>query len=222
MAQKKLKTAQEYFSRGFKYSEAGKLDLALADYEAGLKLDSLECDIYNNIAGVFTQKKKFDIAIQNYSKAIQCAKSMRNDQKASIFTLNRALCKHEMGDYQEAIKDYSLLVEVDSTTLTSISLELLYLKKYDDAIQNAKKVLNLSKLTEDDKASVALYSAYALMFKGDIDKALEIHKANQDYQFNYATWKEYVKQEFANFRKAGLPTENMSKVESLLGIAQAK
>ena len=60
------------------------------------------------------------------------------------------------------------------------------------------------------------------MFKGEIEKALAIHKAKQDYQFNYETWKEYVTQNFEEFRKAGLPTENMSKVESLLGINKSK
>jgi hypothetical protein len=60
------------------------------------------------------------------------------------------------------------------------------------------------------------------MLKGNLDAAVAIHKANRDYTFAYAAWKVYVEQEFTEFRKAGLPTENMSKVEAVLGIAQAK
>ena len=65
-------------------------------------------------------------------------------------------------------------------------------------------------------------SFYAQMFKGDIDAAMAIHKTNKGYKFGYTTWKQYVSEHFAAFRKAGLPTENMSKFESLLGISATK
>ncbi len=226
VAQKKLKTAKEYATRGYKYLvEESKPEKALADFEAALKLDSLYCGVYNNIASIKKDKKDFKTALEFYTKAHECARNLNDKTGSIMFMWNRGMCKHEMNDFKGAIQDYDIIIAIDSLYSTGYvqkSLELLSLRQYDESITTAQKILTLPNITEDNKKTVERFNAHAQMLKGNLDAAVAIHKANRDYTFAYAAWKVYVEQEFTEFRKAGLPTENMSKVEAVLGIAQAK
>lgn len=224
VAQKKLKTAEEYYNRGNQNLET-KPTQALADFEAALKLDSSYCAAYSTVAYLKQQKSDFKIALKYYSKAVECMQSKNDKQGVIMFTWNRGLCKHEMKDYQGALQDYCDIIAVDSSYTTGYTLssfELLFLRKYDAAIALAKQILGLPNIKEDDKMSVERFTAHAKMLQGNTDEALAIHKAHQNYKFDFATWKEYVAQDFADFRKAGLATENMTKVEAFLKITPSK
>ena len=84
-AQKKLKTAEEYYTRGISKSES-KPESALSDLDAVLKLDSLYCGAYSAIASIKQQKKDYKAALRFYTKAIECTRSLRDNQGSTMFT----------------------------------------------------------------------------------------------------------------------------------------
>ena len=142
-AQKKKMTAQDYAVRAYNNLESnpGK---ALTDYEAAVKLDTLLCAAYVGIANIKSRKNDYISALKYYTKAIDCYKDMRDKQGLMMNTWNRAICKHGMKDFEGALQDYDTIIAFDSSYATGYTLsafELLFLKKYDEAIGKAKKVL---------------------------------------------------------------------------------
>lgn len=219
-AQKKKMTAQDYAIRADKNLESNP-NKALVDYEAALKLDTLFCSAYNSIASIKSQKNDYVAALKYYNKAVDCAKSMHDEQGTIMNTWNRAMYKHQIKDFEGALQDYESIIALNSSYTTGYTLsafELLFLKKYDESEKRAKQVLTLSDITEDDKMTVERCIAHSLLLKGYVEKALEIHKKHQDYQFQFATWKVYIAQEFADFRKNGLPTQHLATIEKALGL----
>ena len=53
------------------------------------------------------QQKKYDLAIQNYTKAIEL------DSKYALAYRNRGLSWREKGDYDRAIQDYTKAIELN-------------------------------------------------------------------------------------------------------------
>lgn len=223
-AQKKLKTAEEYYTRGSQFLES-KPERAMSDFNAALKLDSLYCAAYSTIAAIHQQKKDYKTALQFHTKAVECMRSKGDNQGVIMFTWNRAMCKHEAKNYEGALEDYKTIIGTDSSSATGYilaSMEYLFLKQYEQSIKTAKMILDLSNPTNDDKMSAQRCIAHALLLQGKTEEALSIHKANQDYQFQFATWKVYIVQEFEDFRKSGLPNQNFATVEKALGLPVSK
>ncbi len=223
-AQKKLKTAEEYYTRGSQFLES-KPERAMADFNAALKLDSLYCGAYSTIAAIHQQKKDFKTALQFHTKAIECMRNKGDNQGIIMFTWNRGLCKHEARDYEAALEDYKAIIKIDSNASTGYILashEYLFLKQYEPAIKTARMLVNLPNTSSDDKMYVERCVAHSLLLQGKISEALTIHQANQNYQYSFAGWKQYVQEEFADFRKAGLPSQNFASIEKALGLPISK
>lgn len=89
-----------YQYRGDAYKEQGKLNAAVADYTAAIKLKPKDAYLYHSRAVAYIAQKKYSSAEEDLNKAIK----LKNN--AAVFYFNRAAAQLERAKYALAIKDY--------------------------------------------------------------------------------------------------------------------
>lgn len=95
------------------YQKQGKLDLAIKEYEKGIKLEKYNPNgaafCFSNRAVIYTEQHKLDMALKDYTKAIDLdpENPVRYYNRAEFFnnTLNRPY---------DALVDYSIGISIDS------------------------------------------------------------------------------------------------------------
>lgn len=101
--------------------------------------DFTSAESYYNQAIELSQQKKYESAILLFDKAIEKKDNFRPA------LINRAYCKAEIGDYEEAIKDYETVIQFDpdnTFALCEIGYNWSTLKNHEKAIDFYTKALN--------------------------------------------------------------------------------
>jgi tetratricopeptide (TPR) repeat protein len=101
--------------------------------------DFTSAESYYNQAIELSQQKKHENAILLFDKAIEKKDNFRPA------LINRAYCKAEIGNYEEAIKDYEIVIQFDSDNtfaLCEIGYNWSTLKNHQKAIDFYNKALN--------------------------------------------------------------------------------
>ena len=93
----------------FKMQE--KIELAIKTYELGIFLEKTDPSsaafCYNNRANIYRTQEKFDLAIDDYTKAIELVRDN------SLWYLNRAKLYQEIGQENNAFRDFSKAIELE-------------------------------------------------------------------------------------------------------------
>jgi TonB family protein len=84
-------------------------DLAIAEYNKAVELNSEDPSIYLNRGFAFLNRKNYDLAVADYDKAIELS------PKESMIYFNRGDLHEKMGNPQKAIVDYQKAFELDAT-----------------------------------------------------------------------------------------------------------
>jgi tetratricopeptide (TPR) repeat protein len=98
--------ARAFFNRGRAFTDLGRYDVALQDFDRAIKLVPEYPDAYNSRALAQAGLGKYDLAIQDFDEAI------RLDPNYAIAIFNRALTLQTMGRTDDAAKDFARAKEV--------------------------------------------------------------------------------------------------------------
>jgi tetratricopeptide (TPR) repeat protein len=101
-------------NRGDASKELGKVDEALHDYQAALKLASTRPDIIERVVQLISQKaiesfnkRQYEIALSYFGQALELSPN-----QAQLLT-KRGKCYFEMQRYQDALADYNAALVLD-------------------------------------------------------------------------------------------------------------
>ena len=98
----------------------------------------------------------------------------------------------------------------------SLSWFQIFSREYKEAVQSAEKSMKLfpQKWVQTNLAS-------ALLFSGETEKAMEVHRKNKGKLVDDGTkekWEHVVKEDFSKFRRVGITHPDMQRVASFLAI----
>jgi tetratricopeptide (TPR) repeat protein len=124
-----------------------------------------DAEVYFQRGLVYSQKKDYDLAIDNYSQAIR-----RNPKNPSLY-YNRGVAHSKKGNYAQAIVDYTEAIRLNPKDADAVfNRAFAYKRKgeYDKAIADYTQVAQLN-----PKDVTAYFNrAFAHEAKGDDDKAI--------------------------------------------------
>lgn len=188
----KIATAEVFFTRAEILRDMGKDDMAIKDYNnaIGLMEDKPEMktasgtmlmNAYYNRGQLYEKKKKYPEAAADYSKAIE------NKMNTEAIYASRAAAYIAMGKKEEAVNDYSILIETfktkDPNAYTGRGMAFSQKGDYASAAKDFSKSLTLKK----DDPAVLTERGYAYLKQGkgkyplatnDFNKALELQPNN--------------------------------------------
>jgi tetratricopeptide (TPR) repeat protein len=99
-----------------------------------------------------------------------------------------------------------------AATLGSLSWTLILDRQPQEALDRAQEALAL----DPSALWVEASQAHALLFLGRFDEAKAIYLADKDKKLGKGTFADAVKDDFAQFRKYGIDTPDMKRIEALL------
>jgi tetratricopeptide (TPR) repeat protein len=170
------RTIQSHIDRGIQLGEQGRFNQAIREFDQIVKLDPGNVDAYNNLAVAYFRKGDMERAIENLSLAIdngqndaetyffrgliygkhlgQDANAIPDLSKAIELNptykrayLNRGLGYQTLGQFDEAIADYTTLMELDPSDAKLVldRRAELYLKtgRFDEAWEDARRAESL-------------------------------------------------------------------------------
>ncbi len=147
-----------YYNRGVAYGHMGDWDNAIADYTKAIELNPNDSEAYGNRAMAYLDKKDYNKAIADLTQCLAInpySIHRLNLPEVFYFRANNSL---EQGDYEQAILDYSLLIETfpDYYAISEVYINraraYLYQKKYDKFKNDLKKATKILKDMEDCEA----------------------------------------------------------------------
>ncbi len=184
-----------YCNRGIFYVNAGKIDLAIADFDRAIELDSTDADAYNNRALLYLNESKLDLALSDLNEAIA------HDSTFALYYYNRGIVYNRLNNkINLSIADFS----------KAIKLEPNYAAAYNDRglcyIGIGKTNLALADFTESisiDSNNASAYSDRAFLYVGqgkndlaliDCNKAIAHNPTSPLYLYNRALFYKGIKQ----------------------------
>ena len=125
--------AQILNNRGTAYIDLGQLDLALADFNAALRIDPLLVEPVTNRGSVNLKKRNFDQAIADYTAVIA-----REPRHISAY-VNRGVAHLKKHELDAAMQDFDAAMRIDSSSYAArINKSLTLLERGDIAGANAE------------------------------------------------------------------------------------
>src|SRR6516162_5039636 len=122
------KLAWAYVNRGWAYRLQEKDDLAMADFDTALGLDSKDADALYERGNVYLHRKDYGKAIADYDAAIR----LRPD--AADAWDNRGIAYDQSGQHERAIQDYNEAIRLnpkDYRTLNNRGEAYRHMSQYD-------------------------------------------------------------------------------------------
>ncbi|MFB6456690.1 tetratricopeptide repeat protein [Chitinophaga sp. Hz27] len=110
-------SAKLFDLKGEIFLALGEVDSALLNYKAGLKLTPADPMIYFHRAFAYCRSQKYEESIADYNTAI---KYVNSDSAKYAIIANRGMAHMISGNLPEAYTDYKMILEFDSTDVTSM------------------------------------------------------------------------------------------------------
>ena len=133
--------ALAFSNRGNYYQQAGKYDLALADYTSALNLKENNYEALISRAGIYRMAGDFNLVIKDCDKAISI-----NRNKAGAY-INRGIAKSLLKNNDEAMKDFDMAIQLEpenSSAYTNRGFLFGKMEKVDEAINDYSKGIALN------------------------------------------------------------------------------
>ena len=132
--------AEDSLRKGIEYSQQGRNDEAIAEFDKVIAIDPASADAYYNRGFVHYRKGSLDQAIADCSKAIEI------DPASADAYYNRGLAYYKKGSFDKAIFDYNKVLEISPDAMDALyGRGLAYFKKNDikQAIADYDKVIEM-------------------------------------------------------------------------------
>jgi Tfp pilus assembly protein PilF/TolB-like protein len=149
-----------YNNRGNAYSDKGRYDRAIQDYDKALSLDPEHTTSYRNRGIVYQKRGLYDRAIQDYERAI------RLDPRYPLNYHGRAVAYASKNQYSRAIRDYN----------RTLSLKPDYALAYHNRGLAYAKLGQLDRAIKDYDTALLLDPTYA---KGHYNKGLACERVGR-------------------------------------------
>ncbi len=113
------------------YSSAEEAYLLAIKTALEMKTQELLPKRYNNIAQLYADSEKFDLAIDYFQRAIHVAEILQDDSALALVYRNLGLLKHNMGDTEKGLEMIENAMEIDkkSKNTLAIAYDEFYLGK---------------------------------------------------------------------------------------------
>ena len=217
LAQAPSDEAKKQFNAGVKAEEAGKLDAAVAAYEAALKVSPNYPDAHRNLAAAYQQKK-------DYAKALPHLEAVTDQKNADNLNALGALAVLAK-DYVEAVATFekaSGLKPNDPKLLMGLAEAYKKNRQTTNSVETYKKVIvadpknatarfNLGKIYYDDQEYVQAEGVFKQMMadlptdhRGFYMYALSVHSEDPENVEAYQPlYEEVIKRFKGNAKAAG-------------------
>lgn len=126
-----LFTTHNYMTRAFLYEQAGRLDLALRDYDKLIVMRPDDASWYRGRAGLYGKTGQFDLALKDYNKAL--ALEPKGVPAARAY-YDRALVHAAKGDTRKVVQDLKSAFQNDSGLKAHARAE----KRFDRMRENSE------------------------------------------------------------------------------------
>jgi spermidine synthase len=157
---------------GFALQLAGKPDEAIKYLNEGLKINK-DQETYANLGSAYIQVGKYDLAIQNLTKAIEL-KPDNIDVLNKLAWLFAAVDNTSIHDAQKAVefarRGCELTDYKDPMLLDTLAVAYAAAGRFDEAKATAEKALNIAKKTGRENLAV------------EIQERIKLYQANQQYR----------------------------------------
>ncbi|MEL7331786.1 MAG: tetratricopeptide repeat protein [Cyanobacteria bacterium J06560_2] len=95
------------------YTAIGDLEKAIADCTKSIDIDPKMTDSYVNRANIYFKQDKFDLAIQDHTRAIEILREQGNEAEAASAYANRSGVLVNTGDFEGAFSDIDKALDLD-------------------------------------------------------------------------------------------------------------
>ncbi|MCA6117757.1 caspase family protein [Bradyrhizobium sp. WSM 1738] len=172
-----------YNLRGSAYYDKGEYDIAIADFNDGLRMGPPSGIIYHNRGNAWREKGEYAKAIADYDQAVKFG------PPSAFSWQNRGISKRALGDLDGALADINEAIRLDPQLpqpLTSRSVIWRARGDFDRAIADTTEAIRLAKakaptniMTPPGSVLISAYSQRALAYeaKGDLIRARQDYAA---------------------------------------------
>lgn len=167
----KSEKAKSYFDQASDFGNKNDFENAKKSYLKAIKEDSKYVEAYDNLGLVYRRLGDFDKAIEYYKKSIELLPSgiIAHQNLVAVYGLKK--------DYASAIKEYEEILKIspnDPEGYFGIANSYMILSKFDEALVNAKKALELYQQTKSHHIGDGYYLVGMInYYKGDNVNAKE-------------------------------------------------
>jgi protein O-mannosyl-transferase len=147
------------------FTDKGRIDEALREYEEVIRLQPDNADAHNNLGTCLTRKGQTDAAIRQFQEAL----SLQSDNANAHFNLGAAL--DQKGQADEAIRHYRESLRIKANNPNghfNLGTALLAKGQLDEAISQLQEAVRL----QPDNADARNNLGAALSMKGRIEEAV--------------------------------------------------
>jgi tetratricopeptide (TPR) repeat protein len=172
-----------YNLRGSAYYDKGEYDIAIADFNDGLRMGPPSGIIFHNRGNAWRSKGEYAKAIADYDQSIKLG------PPSAFSWQNRGISKRALGDLDGALADINEAIRLDPTLpqpLTSRAVIWRAKGDLDRAIADTTEAIRLAKakapvniMTPPGSVLISAYTHRALAYeaKGDFDRAKQDYAA---------------------------------------------
>jgi tetratricopeptide (TPR) repeat protein len=107
--------AQVYHLRGLATMKQGRYDEALVDFNESLRLNPNNARTLFLRATVYQHREQHQEALNNFQQAV-----LLDPQYTAVYCNQRALVHALHGNYEQALADYAIVLQLDSTNVTAL------------------------------------------------------------------------------------------------------
>ena len=112
-------------NRGLAYSDAGELDSALADFDAGEKIDQANANFPLNRGAVYFKKGEYDKALRDFDRTLAL------DPNSELGYINRAILWGRLRQFPGAVQDCTKALEINPVSFRAFYYRGLAYKEMD-------------------------------------------------------------------------------------------
>lgn len=208
--------ATAYFTRGFIYKKLNLLEKAIQDYTNALKKDPDNCGYLKARFVAYEEYHDYQKAIHDFEPLLQTDTSL--DAHAIAEEASRFLDDDKGLSYSIELLSKAKAKLPDSLILYVYLSSILNLnRQFSSAIaicnQAPRENNNIS-------PKILLRLAHAYLFQGNFNRAKSIYLENRDVKIGDKTFRELTIMSFDDFRKHGLNSPDMAKIENLLRLPE--
>lgn len=191
-------------------------------YKALNKKEDFSACYLESISSKYTYKeykRLLGIELKKDSDAIVEGCILQTGETAKLVNLirDKASKAFEAGKYAEAIE--IIQTEIINTN-KAVAMDYFTLGDYyllTKQFVKAEEAYNKGITIDPNEINLKLELAHLYLFTNRIAEAKEIHKMFKDQNvFPSISWKKQVEQDFIQFKKYGLPTNNFKKIQRIL------